>query len=227
MSRIPRKNNETSIFHIITQGINKIYIFDKTEDINYYIKLIKRIEKEQDIEIIAYCIMNNHAHMLIKTKNVSEMSKYMQRVNTSYGKYYNNKYDRVGYVFRDRYKAEGIYTEKHLYNCISYIYNNPVKAGICNKPEQYTYSNYKKTNIKMDEDEIFMDIEEDKEVLCKKVIGRFLSENKKEMEDIKKDKVKLKEIIVILKDKYHISLRTIAEEIEVNRESVRKIYSQK
>ena len=46
-------------------------------------------------------------------------------------------------MFKDRYKSEGIYTDSHLYSCIKYIYDNSVKARICNEPEEYLYSNYK------------------------------------------------------------------------------------
>ena len=69
-----------------------------------------RLKEKLDVQIIAYCIMNNHAHILIKTNNIHELGKYMQCLNTKYGKYYNKKYNRIGYVFRDRYKSEGIYT---------------------------------------------------------------------------------------------------------------------
>ena len=142
MPRFPRSYIKTTFFHIITQGINKSYIFENEEDIKYYINIMYKLSEEHEIKIIAYCIMNNHAHMLIETEKIKELSKYMQRLNTKYGKYYNKKYNRVGYVFRDRYKSEGIYSEEHLYNCIKYIYDNPVKAHICNKAEEYPYSNY-------------------------------------------------------------------------------------
>lgn len=161
MSRIPRNYIKTSFFHVITQGINKSYIFERAEDIKYYIKIMYQLTKEQKIKIIGYCIMSNHAHMLIETEEIKELSKYMQRLNTKYGKYYNKKYNRVGYVFRDRYRAQGIYTEKYLYNCLRYIYNNPVKAGICKNAEDYPYSNYKKIDGELDEDYTFIDIEDD------------------------------------------------------------------
>ena len=108
MSRYPRNFLKTSYFHVITQGINKSYIFDKAEDIKFYIKNMYQLVKEHHIRIIAYCIMNNHAPILIEAQFVNELNKYMQRLNTRYGKYYNKKYQRVGYVFRDRYKSEGI-----------------------------------------------------------------------------------------------------------------------
>ena len=242
MSRLPRNYTNTPFFHVITQGIEKSYIFEKAEDIKYYVKIMYKIKEEHDINIIAYCIMNNHTHMLAETKSIEQLSKYMQRINTTYGKYYNKKYNRVGYVFRDRYKAEGIYSEKHLYNCIKYIHNNPVKAGICNKAEEYPYSNYKmmrtefkekyssmaKSDYSNEENEeyVFIDVDEKNEKPCDKIIEAYLKENKIDLKSIKQSKEMLKKLIVFLKDENKVSLRKIAEGIEMSRETVRKIYNQ-
>ena len=226
MPRLPRNYIKTPFFHIITQGINKSYIFEKAEDIKYYIKIMYSLSKEQKIKIVGYCIMSNHAHMLIQTENLQELSKYMQRLNTKYGKYYNKKYTRVGYVFRDRYKAEGIYNERYLYNCLKYIYDNPVKAGMCEKAEDYPYSNYKKIEEKLDETYKFMDVDEDNEKITEDIIKRFLKENNMELPALKKDKTKLKELIIILKEKHEISLRNIAKAIDLSRETVRNLYNE-
>ena len=225
MSRIPRNYIKTSFFHVITQGINKSYIFEKAEDIKYYIKIMYQLTKEQEIKVIGYCIMSNHAHMLIETEEIKELSKYMQRLNTKYGKYYNKKYNRVGYVFRDRYRAQGIYTEKYLYNCLRYIYNNPVKAGICKNAEDYPYSNYKKIDGELDEDYTFIDIEDDDKNIGE-IIKKFLKENEMELTDLKREKRKLKELVIILKKQYNISLRNIAKELHMGRETIRKLYDE-
>ena len=225
MSRIPRNYIKTSFFHVITQGINKSYIFERAEDIKYYNKIMYQLTQEQKIKIIGYCIMSNHAHMLIETEEINELSKYLQRLNTKYGKYYNKKYNRVGYVFRDRYRAQGIYTEKYLYNCLRYIYNNPVKAGICKNAEDYPYSNYKKIDGELDEDYTFIDIEDDDKNIGE-IIKKFLKENEMELTDLKREKRKLKELVIILKKQYNISLRNIAKELHMGRETIRKLYDE-
>ena len=226
MPRIPRIYLKTEYFHVITQGINKSYIFDSPTDIKYYIKNMYDIKEKYNIEIIAYCIMNNHAHILIKCVLIKNLSDYMHDLNTRYGCYYNKKYKRVGYVFRDRYKAEGIYTESHLYSCIKYIYDNPVKAGICNKPEEYLYSNYKKVKkIEGYEEYQFMDIKEDNKEVCSSVIEQTLIEKQKSLEELKKDEKELHRLLVVLKRDYKISLREIAINLKLNREKVRKIFN--
>lgn len=231
MPRFPRNYTETSFFHIITQGINKSFIFNNEEDIKYYIKTMYNLTEEQKIKIIGYCIMSNHAHMLIQADNLKELSKYMQRLNTRYGIYYNKRYNRVGYVFRDRYLSEGIYNEKYFYNCLKYIFNNPVKAGICKNPKDYKYSNCKHVNIDFDNSEdidyTFLDIEQDNKTEVKYTINNFLAKNNIIMDELKENHDKLKVLTSILKEKYNISLRTIANELNVNREKLRRIYNQK
>ncbi len=223
MPRFPRSYIQTSYFHIITQGINKSYIFDKKEDIEYYIELMKRVAKKENVDILAYCIMNNHTHMLLQTDNIENLSKYMHKINTQYAQYYNNKHKRVGYVFRDRYKSEGIYSEEQLCNCINYIHNNPVKAGICNQAKEYPYSDCKDENKVLEDGYIFLDV--DNENICQELIARFLIENNLEINELKKSKVKLKELLLILKRDNGLSLRKISQLLQMNREKIRKLYN--
>ena len=224
MSRKARCYAQTSFFHVMTQGINKSFIFNNSIDIKYYIKILYQLKKDYCLEIIAYCIMNNHTHMLIKVEKIEELSRFMQRVNTKYGKYYNRKYDRVGYVFRDRYKAEGIYDEKQLYSCIKYIYDNPVKAGICRRAEDYPYSNYKKINYQVD-DYLFIDTDEEMNREIEILMRKFLNKNNIELSNIEENRAKLQALVQELRDRYQCSFSKISKMIHVNKEKVRRIYN--
>ncbi len=144
MPRIARKYMTVSFFHLMTQGINKEYIFENKKDKTMYEKLIFLYKDEFDVNILSYSIMDNHTHILIKVETVESMSKFMHKVNTQYATYYNKKYGRTGYVFKNRYKAQMINSLKHLYRCIDYIHDNPVKAGICKNRNQYQYSSFTK-----------------------------------------------------------------------------------
>jgi len=144
MPRLARKSYKgEKLFHVMVQGINKEEIFSEERQKYEYIKLLKQYEKEYQLSIIAYCVMENHVHLLIDTIDVEELTRYMHKLNTSYAIYYNKNNNRVGYVYRDRYKTQIIQNERHLYNCIIYIHNNPVNAFLCNKAEQYKFSSYK------------------------------------------------------------------------------------
>ena len=142
MPRISRNSLETSFFHIMVQGINKEYIFKEENYMEKYISFMYEKKEKFNIQILAYCIMHNHAHILIYTDKIEDMSEFMRSINTKYAQFYNLSEGRVGYVFKNRFKSESIENESYLLRCIRYIHNNPVKAGIVNHPRRYVYSSY-------------------------------------------------------------------------------------
>ena len=238
MTKIPKNYINTSFFHIMVQGLNKEYIFNSNIDKDKYLKIMNKIIKDVNLEIIVYCIMDNHIHILIKTENIEQLSKFMQRVNTLYARYYNEKYNRVGYVFCNRFKRQIIYTEKQLYICINYIHNNPVKAKMCNYPYEYKYSSFREytKNIKFfqsyinkvnfeedDRDILFLEIDDEREEDIRETINQFLLNNNLNLKELLKNKEKLKEIICLLKNKYNLSIRKISEYLNVGRETIRKL----
>lgn len=142
MPRKSRKVLEGKICHHIVQGINKENIFKETEDKKKYLNLIKKYYIDYEIDVICYCIMDNHAHLILYSENIKNLSDFMKKVNLIYAFYYNKKHNRVGYVFRDRFKSILILDRKQLYTCIKYIHMNPVKANIVKKECEYKYSSY-------------------------------------------------------------------------------------
>ena len=133
MPRKARKDLDAKFLHIMIQGINKEYIFEKEKYIKMYLSIFNNYIKQYEITLISYCIMNSHAHFLIHTLNIKELGSFMQKVNLVFSQRYNELENRVGVIFRNRYKAEPIYDKKYLINCIKYIHNNPVKAKIVKK----------------------------------------------------------------------------------------------
>ena len=223
MSRQSRNKVITSFFHVMTQGINKSYIFEKEQEIKHYIDIMYKINNKYNVKIIAYCIMNNHAHLLLKVQAIEDLSGFMHNLNTQYAIFYNKRNNRVGYVFRDRYKSQGIYTENQLYNCISYIFYNPVKAGICKKPENYPYSNYKESKFNIKEpqlEEDFIEIDEEKKSTSQ-IIKEYL--NGEDINHIINNEEQLKKITTYLKLKKGISYRKIEKELGIGREKLRKL----
>lgn len=126
----------------MVQGDEKKSIFNEEKYKKKYIYLMKYNAFRNDVKIISYCIMDNHAHMLLFCPDVKRVSKMMSQCNTTYALYFNQENQKVGHVFRGRYKMEGIYTKSHLINCIKYIHENPVKAGICLSCDRYEYSSF-------------------------------------------------------------------------------------
>ena len=142
MPRVNRKYYISSFLHIMVQGINKEKIFKTDFYKNFYIKLMKIIQADFDIEILAYTIMDNHSHILLYYKNIEDVSKFMGKLNQKFAQFYNKNENRVGYVFRGRYRCEQITDIAHLYNVLPYIHFNPYKAGIVNNLLDYKFSSY-------------------------------------------------------------------------------------
>lgn len=142
---MPRKARDfylSNFYHIMVQGDEKKFIFNNNIYKNKYIYLLRHNAFRNDVEVISYCIMDNHAHILVFCPEIERISKMMLQINTSFGLYYNKSLQKIGHVFRERFKTESIYTKCHLINCIRYILNNPVKANMCLKPQYYHFSNY-------------------------------------------------------------------------------------
>ena len=94
-----------------------------------------------DVGLHGYVLMSNHYHSLIETTQ-ENLSKFMKHINASYAIYFNKKYKRSGHLWQGRFKSWYITDEAYLYTLISYIHNNPVKAKIVHKSEQYRHSSY-------------------------------------------------------------------------------------
>lgn len=247
MPRLARNELEGKEFiHVMVQGINKETIFLTEREKLEYIKLLNQYKKDYHITIIAYCVMSNHVHILIHTKDIDNLTKYMHKANTSYGIYFNKNRKRVGYVYRDRFKTQVINDEKHLYNCIIYIHNNPVKANICKNASEYRYSSYKEFLHKENEDFMvkifkdrnqyiqsnkvenlvdmnFIENETDNERNIRSTIKEYLINNRTNYLEIKIEHHLLEPITKQLKMMYQLSNIKIAKYLGVSKYKIDKI----
>ncbi|CAN5453522.1 hypothetical protein BH10PAT3_BH10PAT3_4920 [soil metagenome] len=129
-----------SFYHIYARGINKQPIFLDAADNLYYIGLFNRylsIKPAYDklgviypnfhgkIELLAYCLMENHFHLLIYQIEQRSMGRLMRSIMTSYSRYFNARYNRTGPVYEDTYKASLIDSDNYLTHISRYIHLNP------------------------------------------------------------------------------------------------------
>ena len=142
MPRKARKDLETGFFHVMVQGIKKEKIFYNNNYKEKYIYLMKFFKEKQKIDIISFCVMENHVHIIIYTEDINELTIFMRKLNTTYAINYNKEEKRVGYVFRNRFECKEIYNQDYLTKCIKYVHMNPVKASIVRLEKEYKYSSY-------------------------------------------------------------------------------------
>lgn len=141
MPRHQRILSENGTYHVMMRGNEKKNLFHDQEDKQKFIETLFAKKEETGFLVYAYCLMDNHVHLLVR-EGSERLATMMKRINGSYAYYFNQKNHRVGHLFQDRFKSEPIGDDRHLLAVIRYIHNNPVKAQLVEKPEQYRWSSY-------------------------------------------------------------------------------------
>lgn len=140
MPRLPRTHSLSGYMHLIVRGIGRQILFEDREDHLFYLSILKRFSSETNVAIYAYCLMDNHVHLLVFDPD-GNTAVFMKKMGVRYAMYYNTKYDRTGHLFQDRYRSEAIEDETYLLTVFRYILRNPQKAGIC-PASAYEWSSY-------------------------------------------------------------------------------------
>ena len=140
MARGLRKHSESGYMHLTIRGNGKQIIFEEKADYVYFLHLLKRFSAETKISICAFCLMENHVHLLICDKE-NQMALFMQKLSVTYTYYFNQKYQHTGHIFQGRYHSRIIDDEDYLLTVFRYILNNPREAGFENAAD-YPWSSY-------------------------------------------------------------------------------------
>lgn len=129
MPRNARKLSPNNIYHIVVKGANRQLMFECKSDYEKYLDYLSYYKEELDFDIYAYCLMSNHIHLLIDTKNCS-LESIFRHLNTSYSNWFNLKYQRTGYLQEGRFFSEPVDNVRYLLTAIRYIHQNPFHAGL-------------------------------------------------------------------------------------------------
>ncbi|MRG84988.1 transposase [Salinibacillus xinjiangensis] len=129
MPRSARKRSRSGIYHIILRGVNQQTIFEDYQDKRRFLETLSRFKEISKYQIFSYCLMNNHVHLLIKEVE-EEISLAMKRISSSYVFWYNEKYERSGHLFQERFKSESVESRDYFFTVLRYIHQNPLKAGL-------------------------------------------------------------------------------------------------
>jgi putative transposase len=142
MARQLRIEFPGAFYHVMSRGNGKQPIFVSDEDRHFFISCLgKAYDRYQSI-IHAYCLMENHYHLLVETPN-AQLSKIMQSVNTTYSVYFNKKHNQCGHLYQGRFKAILVQAEEYGRELGPYVHLNPIRAKLADDPEQYPWSNYR------------------------------------------------------------------------------------
>jgi putative transposase len=139
MSRLARVVIPNIPHHVIQRGNRRQNVFFSDEDKKLYINILNEHAKKAGIDIWAYCLMDNHVHLIVVPKNEDSLARGIGETHRKYTRIINNREDWMGYLWQGRfisYPMEEIY----LYTAVRYVECNPVRAGLVKKAEDYYWS---------------------------------------------------------------------------------------
>jgi len=156
MPRIARVVIPGIPYHITQRGNYKQNIFSDDGDRVKYLTLVTDYTKEQQIKVLAYCLMMNHVHFIMVPPKSESLGLIFNQISRRYAVYFNRKFDRLGHLWQDRYYSCPL-DKDHLYEAIRYIENNPVKSEYVQSAEEYRWSSAKAHINQNIQDEILSD----------------------------------------------------------------------
>lgn len=142
MARLPRLVLPNHPHHIIQEGNDRQLIFRDDEDYQRFLGWLKESAREFKVSVHAYALMPNHLHLLATPATEEGLARMMQRVGRYYVPWFNQKYERLGGLFRGRFKTSLIDSEGYFMMCSRYIEFNPVRNGVVSDPADYRWSSY-------------------------------------------------------------------------------------
>ncbi len=129
-------------YHAYNRGANKADIFSTNANYLFLLKKIKQLLPSYPITFIAYVLMPNHYHFLVRLEADHALSPFIQRLFNSYTQSYNHQNTRSGTLFESRVQYKLIDQEPYILQLVRYIHLNPVKADLVKHPQDWPFSNY-------------------------------------------------------------------------------------
>lgn len=144
MARPLRIEFPGAVYHVTSRGNARDDIFADSTDRQTFLLLLENVVNRFNWICHAYCLMDNHYHLLIETPD-GNASMGMRHLNGVYTQSFNRRHKRVGHVFQGRFKAIIVEKENHLLELCRYVVLNPVRAGMVSAPQKWHWSSYRAT----------------------------------------------------------------------------------
>ena len=128
-------------YHLYNRGANRNTIFPREEDFQDFLRRLRRNALLHATTIIAWCLMPNHFHLLVRQEDAECAGRMVQCTCNGYAQAFNRRYTHCGTLFQGRYHAILVDSDEYLRCLCRYIHTNPVKDGFAVAPELWAYSN--------------------------------------------------------------------------------------
>ena len=137
-----REYFRNAVYHVSTRGNNKQNILGAVEDKEMFLESLNKFKLRFCFKLFGLVLMDNHAHLIICVVNSINISKIMHAVNLSFSCKFRKKYNYSGHVWQGRFRSNVIDKDRYIFNCLEYVHNNPVRAGIVSNVRDYLWSSY-------------------------------------------------------------------------------------
>jgi REP-associated tyrosine transposase len=137
--RILRTSLPDGHFHVTARGVEQRTIYVDPEDCRSFLALFGSTAHRHEWDLYAFCLMANHYHVVLEATR-EHLSDGVQWLNSVYAQQFNRRYGRWGHLFGARFASTVIESEEHLYEASRYVLANPVRAGLCARPEEWPWS---------------------------------------------------------------------------------------
>ncbi len=129
-------------YHIYNRGAGRLPIFRQAVDFEFVLGRMQQYARSLRVSVLAYCLLPNHYHLLVRQDGGEPVGLLPQRVFNSYAKAFNRRYERSGTLFEGRYEAIHVDREAYLIHLCRYIHANPVKHGLVTDLADWPHTNY-------------------------------------------------------------------------------------
>jgi len=144
MARQARIQYNGALYHLTSRGNAQEDIFRTDEDRLEFIDVLRKSRNRYNCTVYAYCLMDNHYHLLVETPD-GNLSQFMRQLNGVYTQSFNFTHRRTGHIFEGRYKSILVQKDLYLLELARYIVLNPVRAGMVRSAKNWPWSSYKST----------------------------------------------------------------------------------
>ena len=141
MTRPLRLSFEDASYHITARGNRREKIFCSNRDREVFLKKLNEMLLKYSMTSYAYCLMDNHYHLFIKTQQAN-LSQGLHYLNSAYANWFRNKYQIIGPIFQGRFKSMIVDADNYALVLSAYIHLNPLRAGIVKQLNEYPWSSY-------------------------------------------------------------------------------------
>ncbi len=139
MSRVARCTLPDGFFHVYSRGVAGRAIFLDDQDRGAFVHLFETAAARHDWRCHAFTLLSTHYHVVLESARAA-LSRGIHALNGGYARRFNSRHDGFGHVFAERFSARVIENEEYLYDVCSYVVQNPVAAGLCDRAEQWPWS---------------------------------------------------------------------------------------